>query len=131
MAQILNLNGEAITSKFTNGQLIGLYNEINELHHSALGWILGNRFAAFKKANHAAYKKVNDELLELQKKYFVMEPAKGKTMKDAMVIKMKQDEEGRNIPETLPGKKMEEYQKEQSALLSKNVDIVRPRPMDY
>ena len=131
MTQILNLNGEQVSAKFTNRQLINLYQEMHDLHTSALGWILGNRFHAFKKANHAAYQKVNDDLLALQKRYFVMEKSKGKTMKDALVIKMVQGPDGKNSPEMLPGMTMEGYQQEQEVLLSKRCEIVRPRPMDY
>lgn len=131
MTQILNLNGEQVSAKFTNRQLINIYQEMHDLHTSALGWILGNRFHAFKKANHAAYQKVNDDLLALQKRYFEMVEAKGKTMKEGLSVKMVKGPDGKNIPAMLPGMSMEAYQKEQEDLLSKRCEIVRPRPMDY
>ena len=129
--KLLNLKGEAMSSSYTKRQLMMLYQELDELHKGALGWLFGNRFSAFKKANHAAYKQINDELLEIQKQFCEMVPAKGKTFSDAMVIKMEKDDKGELRPVMLPGKTLEEYLKVQNELLSKPCQINRPRPMDY
>ena len=129
--KLVNLKGEAMSSTYSKRDLMLLYQELDQLHRGPLGWLLGNRFSAFKKANHQEYKKINDELLDLQKQFCEMVPAKGSTFKDALVIKNEKDEKGEVRPVMLPGKTIEDYMKAQAELLSKPCQINRPRPMDY
>ncbi len=132
MSNIISLNGDAITaSKYTNRNLMDAWVDLDRMSRGPLGLILGNRFAQFKKLNLEQYKKINQELLNLQREYCEMESGSGQTLKTAELIKMVKDEKGNMVPSMLPGKTLEDYIAAQDLFLNKKCTIVRPRPMDY
>ncbi len=129
--KLINIKGETISSAYTYQDLMALYNELDELHRGPLGWLLNNRFKAFKRANGPTYNQINKELYELQKDFCEMVPAQSNTLKEAMAIKMERDESGKMMPVMLPGKTLKDYMMQQEILLAKKCNIVGPRPMDY
>lgn len=129
---LVSMNGaELSTPKFTNKMLMTLWIEVEKNERGWLGFFLGNRFAAFKKANLMQYRKINAELLEIQRRYCVMEIGEGQSLKTAEVIKMEVNNKGALAPVMLPDKTLEDYLAEQELFLQKKCSIVRPRPMDY